>query len=308
MNADYENVTEALAGSRPATTDIHGVKRAVDARLADLAEAAADVPHPVRNAVRYALLAPGKRVRPLLIYLIIDPRHGESDTALDLGCAIEMVHTASLILDDLPCMDDALLRRQRPATHVVFGQSTAILAAVALLTRAFAIIANLEPIGAEARTRLSAVLADAVGWDGLVSGQELDVSHSGSVRDPQQIERLNWLKTGVLFAATVEMGAIVRDYGAQQTLALKSFARHLGLAFQAYDDILDSTASCADIGKDVGKDARKVTLISLMGPAHAHAIWRQHLRRAEQALAESGLPPTLIVMLVRQLFEQERRP
>ena len=269
--------------------DLGAMRAAVEQRLASLIDLRASVPDNLRAALRHALLGHGKRVRPVMMLMIAEPGDALLGPVLDLGCAVEMVHTASLILDDLPCMDDATLRRQRPATHIAFGQPTAILSAVALLARAFGIIAALDDVPASTRTRLAAVLADAVGWDGLVAGQEIDLNHRASVHDAGQVEQLNWLKTGVLFVAAAEMGAIVRGLEGERLEAVRRFARHFGLAFQTADDLLDHTATAQQAGKDVGKDGGKATLVSLFGTSHARLTCQQHLVHAEQALVDSGV-------------------
>lgn len=270
-------------------TDLGDIRAAVEQRLASLIDLRATVPDNLRAALRHALLGHSKRVRPVMMLMIAEPRGALVGPVLDVGCAVEMVHTASLILDDLPCMDDATLRRQLPATHIAFGQATAILSAVALLTRAFGIIAALDAVPASTRTRLASVLANAIGWDGLVAGQEIDINNRASLHDAAQVEHLNWLKTGVLFVAAAEMGAIFRGLESERLEAVRRFARHFGLAFQTADDLLDRTDTAEQAGKDVGKDGDKATLVSLFGASHARLTCQQHLAHAEQALVDSGV-------------------
>lgn len=286
--------------------DPDAVRRAVEQRLAELVAMQAEVPQNLQGAARHALLGQSKRVRPVLLYLIAEPRAAQVDAVLDVGCAVEMVHTASLILDDLPCMDDAQMRRQRPTTHIAFGQSTAILSAIAMLSRAFGIIANLDNVSATTRTRLAALLSDAVGWDGLVAGQEIDINGRAALHRAEQVENLNWLKTGVLFVAAAEMGAVLRGLDGERVEAVRRFARHLGLAFQTADDLLDRTATVEQAGKDVGVDGDKATLVSLFGAGHAHNAYRHHLGQAEHALAESGVSPEPVRMLMARLFDSRR--
>jgi geranylgeranyl diphosphate synthase type II len=284
-------------------SDPSGVRLAVEHRLAELLSAGSDVPANLQGAVRHASLAPSKRVRPVLLVLVAAPEPALEQAALDLGCAVEMVHTASLVLDDLPCMDDAQMRRERPTTHVAFGQATAILSAIALLTRAFGIIAGLDRVSAETRTRLSSVLSNAVGWDGLVAGQEIDINGRAGLLGADHVEHLNWLKTGVLFVAAAEMGAILAGMEDARVEAVRQFARHFGLAFQTADDLLDRTASAAQIGKDVGKDADKATLVSLFGASHARLTCQEHLARADAALVASGVDGAPVRMLMARLFD-----
>ncbi|SFV38421.1 geranylgeranyl diphosphate synthase, type II [Devosia crocina] len=282
--------------------DLSDVREAVEQRLEMLVGTLPGVPLNLQQAVRHALLGKSKRVRPVLLYLIAEPSPRQRLCALDLGCAVEMVHTASLILDDLPCMDDAQIRRQRPTTHIAFGQSTAILAAIGLLTRAFGIVAELDEVPEPTRVRLAALLSDAVGWDGLVAGQEIDVNGRQQLKNADQIEELNWLKTGVLFVAAAEMGAVLGGLEDKRLDAVRRFARHLGVAFQTADDLLDQDASTSEAGKDVHKDGDKATLVSLFGASQARMSCQEHLSNAESALAESGVTPAPILELMQRLF------
>lgn len=278
---------------------------ALRAAIEDCLVAALDLPPPVptslRSAVSYALLGPSKRIRPVVVHMIaagtsIDP------VALQVGAAVEMVHTASLILDDLPCMDDASTRRQRPATHRVYGEATAILASIALLNRAFGVLAGLEIDKPEIRLRLIEILENAVGWNGLVAGQELDIL--GNVDgDRASAEHLNWLKTGVLFCAAAEMGGILRGLDDTQLGHIREFARELGLAFQMADDIIDRTASERDAGKDVGKDLNKTNVVSLLGIEASRQACVEHLARADHALVLSSVDPGPFRALVALHFK-----
>lgn len=286
--------------------DLGAVRDAVERRLEELVGSLPGVPPNLQQAVRHALLGQSKRVRPILLFLIAEPGLAEQRAALDIGCAVEMVHTASLILDDLPCMDDAQLRRQRPTTHIAFGQSTAILSAIALLTRAFGIIAQLQDVTEAKRVRLAALLSDAVGWDGLVAGQEIDVNGRDDMVGAEQVEELNWLKTGVLFVAAAEMGAVLRGLEDERIEAVKRFARHFGSAFQTADDLLDKNGSASETGKDVQKDGKKATLVSLLGASRAQSSCNDHLLQAEQALIESGVNADPVRDLMRRLFETRR--
>lgn len=268
--------------------DIAMIRARLEAKLVELLDTGS-TPANLRSAMDHALLAPSKRLRPILLYLISEPDHRFAEAALSLGAAVEMVHTASLILDDLPCMDDADLRRQRPTTHKAFGEATAILAAIGLLTRAFGIIAELPEVAPATRTRLASVLATASGHQGLVAGQEIDLNARDTLVDHEQIENLNWLKTGSLFVAAAEMGAILRGMPGDGVEHVRRFARHLGLAFQTADDLLDRTTNSAEIGKDTLKDGDKATLVSLFGARRARMTCHEHLRVAEGALLDSGV-------------------
>ncbi len=242
-----------------------------------------DGPSMLQAAVRYALLAPAKRLRPTLTLLAAAHFGGESaqGAALDPACAVELVHTASLILDDLPSMDDAALRRGRPASHRRFGEDVAILSAVGLLNQAFGVIARAHAVDPLVRLQLIERLSGAIGFDGLVAGQVRDLRERAEVGDAAGLHQLNHQKTGVLFVAAVEAGALVAGAQGARLAAASGFAVNLGSAFQILDDLIDLTGTPETAGKDVGQDADKPTLVSLVGAEEAR---REMRRRLDQAL------------------------
>jgi geranylgeranyl diphosphate synthase type II len=284
---------------------LDALRHQVDTRLAQLVPAADAPPATLHRAVRHALLAPGKRVRPLLAMLSAVHFGADAHRALDPACALEMVHAASLVLDDLPSMDDAALRRGQPATHRAFGEDTAILAAVALLNHAYAVIARAPHLDARARVDLVACLSAAVGFDGLVAGQLRDLREPLPPGDPAAISTIHRQKTGALFVAAVEAGARVASADAEAIAAARGFATHLGLAFQIHDDVLDQTASAAIAGKDTCKDAGKCTMATALGCEQALALLRQHVASAVAHLAAIERPGPLVrfaeVFLPRQV-------
>ncbi len=272
----------------------------VNLRLDALVPALEDGGGRVGDAVRYALLAPGKRIRPLLTLLAAAEFGAAVDDALDVACATEMVHAASLVLDDLPAMDDAGLRRGQPTTHRRFGQSTAILAAVALLNLAFATIARASHLAPDIRVALVARLADAVGFEGLVTGQDRDLNDRMHPATMARLETLNHQKTSVLFEAALEIGARVAGVGERRIDALREVAAHLGLAYQIADDLFD----CADPPgaplKDRNRDSGKPTVVSLIGIKGARERVGHHLGEALRLLplrADGGamLRPYIII-------------
>lgn len=286
--------------------DLAAIRQSVEDNLSAMLDDSTSAPRNLLNAMRHALLAPSKRIRPLMVYLVAKPAGSLVEAALRVGSAVEMVHTASLILDDLPCMDDAQMRRRKPTTHMAFGESTAILGAIAMLSRAFGILAELEGIGGDIRTRLAAILSEAVGWNGLVAGQELDINGQAELLEPAAVENLIWLKTGILFVAAAEMGAVLRGATEYQVAAVRRYATHFGLAFQTLDDILDGSTNPDDIGKDVKKDECKTTLVSLFGISKARQTCQHHLAIADAALLETGAMIEPLKVLAERLFAKAR--
>lgn len=279
---------------------IESLRLGVERRLAELAPADGAEPGGLTGAARHALLAPGKRFRPMLALLSARDFGAAEGVALDVGCAIEMVHAASLILDDLPCMDDADQRRGRATTHRVYGDAMAILAAVGLLNEAFGVIARERRLPAEVRAELCAALSEAVGFDGLVAGQGRDIADRDQLRTVEAIDLLNHQKTGVLIMAAATAGARIAGAAAHRVTAVGEFARRIGLAFQIRDDLLD--AEGGEIGKDVGKDAGMTTLVSALGLDGARTAMLEHLEAGEAALADAGCAGGLMSQYVRGLF------
>jgi geranylgeranyl pyrophosphate synthase len=280
---------------------VEALRLQVDRRLAELIPSPGDEPGRLGDAAHYALLAPGKRFRPLLTLLTAEAFGAPVGKALDVACSMEMVHAASLVLDDLPSMDDARLRRGRPTTHRVYGEADAILASVGLLTRAFGVIAASDGLAAEDRTILVVSLADAVGFSGLVAGQALDLAERNRRRTVAELDALNHQKTGVLMMASAEAGALIGGAAPAARRELGEFARRIGLAFQIRDDLIDVEDGGEHVGKDVGKDAGMTTVVSALGPRAAVAAIETHLDAADAALARAGCDGRLGVF-ARSLF------
>ena len=219
----------------------------------------------LQEAMRYSLLAGGKRVRPVLTCAFAELFGGEWEKAVPLGCALELIHTYSLIHDDLPCMDDDDLRRGKPTCHKVYGETLAVLAGDALQPEAFAILAAAEGLGAQQRIDAVAVLARAAGGDGMVAGQVLDLD--GKCRSREQVELLHSLKTGAMIAAAAELGCVAANAAPEQRQAARDYAREVGLAFQIRDDMLDVIADQTEFGKPIGSDREegKTTFVDLIG-------------------------------------------
>jgi len=266
-----------------------------EAALIKNLDVALTVPPRLHEAMLYASLGGGKRMRPLLVYAageLGNPRasatstlaDGEHENMLDTAAAaIEMMHAYSLVHDDLPCMDDDDLRRGRPTVHKAFDEATALLVGDALQTRAFEILA--KALGnSEMRLALIAGLASAAGSRGMAGGQAIDLDSVGAKLDLAGLQNMHQMKTGALLTYAVQMGGIVANLSPAEMRALTSFASALGLAFQIVDDVLDATADSQTLGKTAGKDAAndKPTYVTLMGLDYAQ---RQAQEMHQQALA-----------------------
>jgi geranylgeranyl diphosphate synthase type II len=279
--------------------ELEAIRHTLEERIDTLLEGSdADM---LSRAMRAAALGSGKRMRPLLLMLVARDLGCNRTALADIACAVEMVHAASLILDDLPCMDDASLRRGKPAVHVEFGEDVAILASVALLSRAFGILATAPDLPPTVRTRLVATLSHTVGAQGLVRGQYLDLR--GSASTPEAIAATNDLKTGVLLGVTVDMAAILAEADDGVANSLRAFALAAGQAFQLRDDFLDSPDNDSAVtGKDTGLDIGKATIVATLGADEARRRIGDCLLDAERHLAAAVGPRQRTRRFVRSLF------
>jgi len=263
----------------------------VESRLAELLPPADAEPVRVHEAMRYAALAPGKRIRPALTLATAAIFDVSSAPVLDLACAVELVHACSLVLDDLPSMDDAKLRRGRPATHLEFGEDVAILAAFALLNRGYELVAEAAHDLALARAGAADLvhrLTRAVSTSGLIGGQALDLAGNPATATLADLESIHSRKTGALFVAAAELGALAADARRKDLEAIASFAKNLGLAFQIEDDLVDATLTSAESGKDERQDAGRANFVALLGIDGAAALADELLDFAESSLAPFG--------------------
>lgn len=268
--------------------DYFGELRArVETRLAELvpAESASDR---LQGAIRHSLLAPAKRVRAVLTLISARELGGREDDALDFACSIEMIHAASLILDDLPAMDNAEIRRGLPANHRVFGEATAILASICLLNRAYGVAAAAVALSMEERVTAVEVLHWAVGLDGLARGQQEDLDDARAGIGEGALERMYALKTGALFAAAAECGAIAARQPSSRG-PMRRFGLDLGVGFQVFDDVLDARATLDRAGKDVAQDDGRTTFTSLLGLRGATALGRSKIENALAAACGAAL-------------------
>ena len=246
------------------------------------------------QAMRYAVLDGGKRLRPLLVLAACESLQGHTGAALRAACAVELIHAYSLVHDDMPCMDNDVLRRGKPTVHVAFGEATALLAGDALQALAFEL---LTPDADDAvpypmQAQFCRLLARAAGSAGMAGGQAIDLASVGCALSKKQLRDMHALKTGALLQGSVLMGAACGTATAMQWRALQDFGAAIGLAFQVVDDILDVTGDSTTLGKTAGKDAAadKPTYVSVMGLEPSRAFAQTLLAEAHAALDRAALP------------------
>jgi len=255
----------------------------------------------LNRSMRHSLLAPGKRLRPIVTLLTTEALGGRASEALDPACAIEMVHTASLIVDDLPCMDDAALRRGRRSSHSRFGVDVALLAAISLLNRAPMVISCSHGLDEGLRLRLIQLLSQATGdVDGLAAGQLADLEALPETTEVDQLREIVTRKTSALFVCAVESGARIAGASEMTVSSLRRFGETFGLAFQILDDVADLQDSAEKLRKDVGKDASKATHASLLGPERAAELAQSHADAVAVILEEIGLANTALARLTAE--------
>jgi geranylgeranyl diphosphate synthase type II len=265
-------------------------QRIVDAELDRLVPPESTPPETIHRAMRYSLFAGGKRIRPILCIEAAQTAGGQVEGVAACACALELIHTYSLIHDDLPALDNDDYRRGKLTNHKVFGDAMAILAGDALLTIAFQVLAQL-PVADDRKTRLVAELAIASGTvGGMIGGQVADLEGEGKPPDAQLLETIHRAKTGALLRASLRLGAIYSGARDEQYAALSCYGEHVGLAFQIVDDILDVEESSAALGKTAGKDAaqHKITFPAVYGLETSRRMAEQECARAHQVLGPFG--------------------
>jgi farnesyl diphosphate synthase len=238
----------------------------------------------------------GKRLRPLLVLAASEAAGGSAQAALRAACAVELIHAYSLVHDDMPCMDNDVLRRGKPTVHVRFGEAQALLAGDALQALAFELLTPTDgSVSGDVAAHLCRLLARAAGYLGMAGGQAIDLASVGCALTQEQLQTMHRLKTGALLQASVVMGAACAEHTGPVVMnALADYGAALGLAFQVVDDILDVTADSATLGKTAGKDMAhdKPTYVSLLGLEPARQYAQELLTQALRALDQSGLPDT----------------
>lgn len=259
----------------PSVNDYFPARRAlIDEYLAKLSTRTG-APRPLDAPLQRALTSPGKRVRGILTLAVGEAMGAKPEKLVGAAAALELIHTSSLILDDLPAMDDAVLRRGQPTLHREFGQDLAILSAVALLNHAYGMVASTWGELSPRRWPMQVVMqrvVDAVGWDGTIAGEAVDLHSEGAHLDFDTLEFIHSRKTGALFVAAAAVGGMLANIHTAPLQRVEIFAKNLGLAFQITDDVLDVTGSPEILGKDVGKDAQRLTFVKLAGVEGARKL------------------------------------
>ncbi|WP_428909073.1 polyprenyl synthetase family protein [Niallia sp. Krafla_26] len=267
-----------------------------------------EAPNILKESMLYSLEAGGKRIRPLLLFATIDAFQKDPKIGLQAACAIEMIHTYSLIHDDLPSMDDDDLRRGKPTNHIVFGEANAILAGDALLTYSFQLVAETpeETVSLKNKLDLIKLLSHSAGAEGMVGGQVADMIGEEKTLNLEELQYIHLHKTGKLLSCSILSGAILAEATQEQKSNLEKFAYHLGLAFQIRDDLLDISGDASIIGKPVGSDSEnhKSTYPSLLGVNGAEEALNEHYQLAMDALykvgGNTGLLEALTEMIVKR--------
>nr|WP_197714798.1 farnesyl diphosphate synthase [Maliibacterium massiliense] len=252
--------------------------------------ARSDIPSPLREAMGYSLEAGGKRIRPVLLLACCDIAGGDTARALPFACAVEMIHTYSLIHDDLPCMDNDDLRRGRPTCHKVYGEGMALLAGDGLLNFAYEHMSDAVAAGVPGAAQALREIACGAGVGGMIAGQCLDLANEGRAMDGAMLRRIHNGKTAALLTAACTAGMCLAGADARRLEAARAYGRALGLAFQITDDVLDVAGDAAHLGKHTGKDAQsgKLTFVSVYGLEKARALAREAVQEAVGALRPFG--------------------
>jgi geranylgeranyl diphosphate synthase type II len=302
-----------MTGATAVAEYVRARRAEVEAALATLLPSPPDCPAPVAEAMRYSLTAGGKRLRPVLCLASAEAVGGTAAAVMPAACAIELIHTYSLVHDDLPAMDDDSMRRGRPTLHVVAGEGMAILAGDGLLTEAFHVLAGVQ--GEPARVlRAIRLIAAAAGPIGMVGGQAIDLAcvtpdpqgHTATPLDGDGLATMHAKKTGALIRAAAAAGAVLGGGSEAQVTAIDTAAAEFGLAFQIVDDILDVEGDAAQLGKSTGKDAAagKPTYPALYGLDQSRSMAEACIRRAGQTLGAAGMADSWLLGIGRWIVER----
>ena len=293
----------------PAEFDAWAARQLADVEAALDAWVPADAPAGLGDAMRYGVLDGGKRLRPLLVFAAAQALQGDAGAAMRAAVAVELIHAYSLVHDDMPCMDNDVLRRGKPTVHVRYGQAQAMLAGDAMQALAFEVLTPDSGIEAALQAKLTALLARAAGHAGMAGGQAIDLASIGHALDEDALRNMHRRKTGALLQASVLMGAACGETTASTWAALLDYGAALGLAFQVVDDILDVTQDAQTLGKTAGKDLdhNKPTYVSVLGLEAARRHAGELRRQAHAALARSGLgdAAAMLAVLADKVVERD---
>ena len=267
----------------------------------------AQAPAGLGDAMRYAVLGGGKRLRPVLVLAACEAVQGHREAALRAAVAVELIHAYSLVHDDMPCMDNDMLRRGKPTVHVQFGEAQAMLAGDAMQALAFEVLTPETGVPPELQARLVRLLARAAGQEGMAGGQAIDLASVGKPLSEAALRDMHRRKTGALLQCSVLMGAACGDAGEAGWQALSDYGAAIGLAFQVVDDILDCTQESAVLGKTAGKDedANKPTYVSALGLEAANQYAQRLYTEAMQALDRSGLSVGCLAWLAGRVVDRQ---
>ena len=257
--------------------------------------------------MNYSINAGGKRIRPVIMLSCAELICGNSDGVMPFACALEMIHTYSLIHDDLPCMDDDDLRRGKPTNHKVFGEAMAVLAGDALLNKAFEVILKNSQVSPNMTIAAMSEIATASGTEGMIGGQVIDIESENKQIDAVTLMTLHLNKTGALIMAAAKVGALLAGGGRDDLLTVEEFSRYLGLAFQIKDDILDVEGNEESLGKKIGADEenKKSTFVSIYGLEQSKKILEDYTQKAIDALSSYGERAEFLIELSKFLLSRE---
>ena len=258
----------------------------------------------IYEAMRYSLFAGGKRLRPILMLEVSKIFGSDWDNIKEFACALEKIHTYSLIHDDLPAMDNDNLRRGMPTNHIKFDEATAILAGDALLNKAFEVVASASHIKPDLFMRALQFLSNASGTEGMIGGQIVDIDSEGKEISIDKLKYIHSLKTGALIRTACVVGAILSDASADDISAIDEYAINTGIAFQIRDDILDITGNASDLGKPIGSDAElnKCTYVSILGIEKSEELVKEYSDKAKNAILKFGDKADFLVRLTDYLI------
>lgn len=279
----------------------------IDSRLKELFMVNKKLPqHKLFEAANYALFSGGKRLRPLLVLATVETLQGNSNDAIDIACAIELIHTYSLIHDDLPCIDNDDFRRNKPSLHKAFSESTALLTGDFLLTYAFELIAQTKGLSETKKNAVTSILAKNIGAMGMIGGQYIDMESEGQKIDWETLKFMHRNKTAALFIACLHSGGIIANANEVEINALVSYGENIGLAYQLVDDILDSTPAKDTTASPENSDQKKqkATAVSILGLKKAEALVKDLFEKGIMHLSQLRYPPPLLKDLAYKLVKR----